>query len=120
MHQVKQEIHLKSVRYHQRTETIYILCRQLLYPLFTYSSSLKCLKFQHIVKRCRETKGPLSESPLYIKEFWQRAILCNGWGNILIKDFYPFYHRLSKIKEFQCVINEWPRNRIKCFFKINK
>jgi hypothetical protein len=33
MHQVKQEIHPESVRYHQRTETIYILCRQLLYPL---------------------------------------------------------------------------------------
>jgi hypothetical protein len=49
----------ESVRYHQRTETIYILCLQLLYPLFLYPSSLKCLKFRHIVKRCRETKGPL-------------------------------------------------------------
>jgi hypothetical protein len=38
MHQVKQEIHPESVRYHQRTETIYILFRQLLNPLFPYSS----------------------------------------------------------------------------------
>jgi hypothetical protein len=97
------------VRYHQRTETIYILCRQLLYPLFSYSSSLKCLKFQHIVKRCRETKAPLSETPLYMISwsFIYDTLIFLNFGESVIEWVNTFYKDITSAVTQNCSLSEF-------------